>query len=524
MLNPGQILDSKYEIIKVLGQGGMGVVYLCKNNRLGNLWAIKEVNSQWRNQVDFLAEPNILKNLSHIGIIRIIDIFYENDNLYIVEDYIEGKTLREFIDANGSLSSELVKHISLQLCSILDYLHSLNPPIVYRDLKPSNIMITPSNKVVLIDFGIARIYKEGQEGDTVILGSKGYIAPEQLVNVQSNAQTDIYSLGATMYYMITGKSISLPIEPMLQENYSDHAARPLVKVIQKALAVETENRYSDVKQMMSELNAAITNEKYSKTMLMNSHKPSEGAVKTVQLENKRHSKKTNLIIIAVLACIIALSIFSVLLTGNKSSDKNAFESPEASRPVEKTESKEQTALKTTEKTKPKVQPEKETTEQDTIIKGVLHGNNPVILSSGDENGKGKGKNKKKSKDKNALYVLDPAASISNSKLAISLTRIIRVEHDVVAVLSIQNTTGAALKLDLSKTYLVNGENKVAKIRDSNPGSMLSIPQSSSKWEVKLYFKDFHFKGSSYTLRTFLNSEVNKNIYLYIAIDGEVPKD
>jgi len=118
MLNPGQILDKKYEIIKVLGRGGMGTVYLCKNNRLGNFWAVKEVNGQWKDKIDFLAEPNILKNLSHVGIIRIIDIFYENDNLYIVEDYINGKTLKEYVEISGPLLAEVIVDISQQLCSI----------------------------------------------------------------------------------------------------------------------------------------------------------------------------------------------------------------------------------------------------------------------------------------------------------------------------------------------------------------------------------------------------------------------
>ncbi|MFT5873192.1 MAG: serine/threonine protein kinase [Clostridium sp.] len=308
MLNIGQILDKKYEIIKVLGQGGMGTVYLCKNTRLGNFWAVKEVNDQWKSKIDFLAEPNILKNLSHIGIIRIIDIFHEEDNLYIVEDYIEGKTLKEHLDANGPLTTEIVADISLQLCSILSYLHSFNPPIVYRDLKPSNIMIKTNNKVVLIDFGIARTCKENQQGDTMILGSMGYIAPEQLASTQSNAQTDIYSLGVTMFFMLTGKSISMPIEFMTQENYPEHVNKRLIKVIQKASSIEPGSRYSDVKLMITELNAIMTDGEYEKTMFMNSQESVTENSKTLSLDDKKTSKRTKLIIIPVIACIIALVI------------------------------------------------------------------------------------------------------------------------------------------------------------------------------------------------------------------------
>jgi len=491
MLNPGQILDVKYEVIRVLGQGGMGTVYLCKNIRLGNLWAVKEVNSKWKNQIDFLAEPNMLKNLSHIGIVRIIDIFYEDDNLYIVEDYIEGKTLKEHANAKGPLSSELVEDISLQLCSILDYLHGFNPPIVYRDLKPSNIIIKPNNKVVLIDFGIARIYKESQEGDTVIIGSKGYIAPEQLVNIQSNTQTDIYSLGATMFFMLTGKSISLPTEIMDEKNYPEHAAKSLVKVIQKASAIEPESRYSDVKLMMSDLNAIIADGE--KTVFRNSHESAAVATKkTVFVADKKPRKKTKLII-AVFVCLIALILATFLM-------RNA-------------------TPKTAEKTGPQVEPTREVVEKDTIVNGILDIRNPIILSSGSNNVKGKGKDDKDDdKDVQLLFILNPAAAISNSKLSVSFTDIEVIDDEVViATLSIKNTADAALKLDLSKTYLINGENHSVKCYNPNSTSLLSIPKSSSKQELKLYFKKFDFEGSSYTLKTVLSSAVNKNINLYVDI-------
>lgn len=522
MLNPGQMLDIKYEVIKVLGQGGMGTVYLCKNSRLGNFWAVKEVNSKWKNQIDFLAEPNMLKNLYHIGIVRIIDIFYEDDNLYIVEDYIEGKTLKEHVNAKGPLSSELVEDISRQLCSILDYLHSFNPPIVYRDLKPSNIMIKPNNKVVLIDFGIARIYKENQEGDTTILGSKGYIAPEQLVNIQSNTQTDIYSLGVTMFFMLTGKSISLPTELMSEESYPAHAAKSLVKVIQKASAIEPESRYSNVNLMLSDLNAIIADGE--ETVFMNSHEPANeatqkrafvaakmpiiaGGEETVFMNSQKPvaeatqkrpfmaKKRIELIIIAILACVIALILYSFL-------SSNA-------------------TPKTAEKTVPMIQPTKKVVEKDTIVNGILDIKNPVILNSGSSNGKGKGKGKDKNKDVQ-LFVLNPAASISNSKLSISLTDIEIMEDEVIATLSIKNPADVALKLDLSKTYLVNGKNGSAKGYYPNSTSLLSIPQSSNEQEFKLYFNDFHFEGSPYTLKTVLSSAVDKDINLYVDINNPAP--
>ncbi|MFL0252161.1 protein kinase domain-containing protein [Clostridium neuense] len=357
MLNQGQILERKYEVIKILGQGGMGTVYLCRNNRLGNLWAVKEVNSELKNKVDFLTEPNILKKLNHTGIVRIVDIFYEDDNLYIVEDYIEGRNLKEYIDINGPLSSELVVDISLQLCGILDYLHSFKPPIVYRDLKPSNVMLTSDNKVVLIDFGIARVYKENQKGDTVILGSRGYMAPEQFMNNQSNVKTDIYSLGATMFFMLTGKSISVPIDPMSQKSYPEHTAKGLVEIIKRSLAARPENRYSSVKAIISEFNNLVDNKQYTKTILGHSNRSCTKSVKTVVIKNKKYNKRFKLIMIAALVCIIILSVFLAALLKKQSNEKKVG-IPDAPKTSVKTEPKEE--LK---KVEPKLEEEQNNQEQ-----------------------------------------------------------------------------------------------------------------------------------------------------------------
>jgi len=506
MLKTGQILDAKYEIIKVLGQGGMGTVYLCENNRLGNLWAIKEVDSQWKNKIDFLAEPNILKNLSHIGIIRIIDIFYENDNLYIVEDYIEGKTLKEHVDVNGPLSSAMVTDISLQLCSILDYLHSFNPPIVYRDLKPSNIIIRPNNKVVLIDFGIARAYKSSQEGDTMILGSMGYIAPEQLANVQSNAQTDIFSLGSTMFFMLTGKPVGISTEIMFEENRSKDGAKGLIKIIEKASAIDPKNRYSDIKQMVTELKAVIVDKEYTRTMLMNSYEASTESTKTVLLETKKPRKRTKLIIITVLACIIALVMYLAFFLNNKPLAKKPLETPNVPNIVKKTEPKE---VETKKIEPPKV------VEEYTTVNGILDMKKAVVLSSGSSKKKGKGKDKNENFP--VRFTLDPAAAIASSKLSVSLINIEIMDNYVIAILSIQNTDDPNLNLDLSKTYLVNAKKEAVEAYNPNSTRLLTIPQSSENKELKLYFKDFHFEGRSFTLKTVLSSSVNKDISLYVDI-------
>jgi len=329
------------------------------------------------------------------------------------------------------------------------------------------------------------------------LGSMGYIAPEQLVNVQSNAQTDIYSLGVTMFFMLTGKSISLPTELILDENYPKQTPKNLIKIIQKASAIETESRYCDVKVMMHELNDVLSDREHTKAMFMNSTETATAAIKTVLLENKKPSKKTKLIIIAVIVCIIVLAIFLTSIMGNKGIDKKANESVTPT---------------TAEQTTPK-----EVVEKETVVKGIIDMNNYQVISSGSDNEKGNNKEKNKGKNSNVQYTLNPSASISNSKLSISLTKIQVIDDEVIAILSILNTTDPSLKLDIDKTYFVNDENDSEKSNNKYSTSMISIPQSSSKQEFKLYFEKFDLDGKFYTLKTILSSDVNKDINLYFDV-------
>ncbi|MBM7870370.1 serine/threonine protein kinase [Clostridium pascui] len=254
MLEQGSVLDRKYEVIRIIGQGGMGSVYLCKNINLDTLWAIKEVPKEAKSNVNFLAEPNILKKLKHPGIPRIIDIFYENDNLYMVEDYIEGENLKEYVKRKGSLNTEEICKLASEMGKIVEYLHSFAPPIIHRDLKPSNIMITPEDEVVLIDFGISRVYKPGQESDTVYIGSRGYAAPEQFYGTgQSSIQTDIYALGAVIYFMLTGKAPSTALEPLYDENYDENVNVDIREIIKKAMKIKVEERYGSIEEMSKEI-------------------------------------------------------------------------------------------------------------------------------------------------------------------------------------------------------------------------------------------------------------------------------
>lgn len=219
MLENGTIIDGKYEILSKVGQGGMSIVYLALNRKANKQWAIKEVRKDGVKDFELVrqslvVETDMLKRLSHPNLPSIVDIIDEDGRFLIVMDYIEGKPLSAILKEYGPQPQSYVLEWAIQLCDVLEYLHTRKPPIIYRDMKPSNVMLKPDGTVVLIDFGTAREYKERNVADTTCLGTLGYAAPEQFGgHGQTDARTDVYCLGATLYHLLTGKS---PAEPPYQ--------------------------------------------------------------------------------------------------------------------------------------------------------------------------------------------------------------------------------------------------------------------------------------------------------------------
>lgn len=242
-----------YEIRSIIGKGGMSTVYLVEHKRLHTRWAMKVVRKD--QSFDFLAESNILKKLQHPMLPRIVDIFEDAESVCIIEDYVEGITLEALLAQQGRVEETVALHWYRDLCGVLYYLHSQVPhPIIYRDLKPSNIMLQPDGSLKLIDFGIAREYKQESSADTTYVGTKGYAAPEQFGRAQTDARTDIYSLGVTMYHLVTGKS---PYAPP----YQFVPARQLVPtlshgieyILNRCVQPEPIDRYQNVAELMMDL-------------------------------------------------------------------------------------------------------------------------------------------------------------------------------------------------------------------------------------------------------------------------------
>ncbi len=216
MLLPGTILLNRYVVRRSLGGGGMGTVYQADDGRLGGkAVALKQLTHDpaatpaERAEAErlFRDEALLLARLSHPNLPRVSDFFTEGGESYLVMDFIEGRTLQEIMDAaGGPLPEAQVLPWAGQLCDVLGYLHGQRPPVVFRDLKPANIMIDRSAEVKLIDFGIARLFTPGKRTDTLRMGTVGYAPPEQFAGQgQTDARSDIYSLGVTLHYLLTGR-------------------------------------------------------------------------------------------------------------------------------------------------------------------------------------------------------------------------------------------------------------------------------------------------------------------------------
>jgi serine/threonine protein kinase len=217
------VIANRYRILTKIGEGGFGTVYKARDQQHhGKIVAIKEINmvalsAQEKIEVTdtFNREITLLSTLKHKNLPRISNQFTDPEHWYIVMDYIEGQTLEELLarSSRRKLSVSEVVKIGVVLCDVLAYLHNQKPSIIFRDVKPGNIMYTPWDRLYLIDFGIARRYRPGQAHDTGSLGSPGYAAPEQYGRTQTTLQTDIYGLGATLQTLLTGKE---PLEIRLQ--------------------------------------------------------------------------------------------------------------------------------------------------------------------------------------------------------------------------------------------------------------------------------------------------------------------
>lgn len=270
----GRLIGGKYQVVGSIGHGGMSDVWLGRDVRLDKLWAIKEIKPNVAgpqgeaNRQAILDEASFMKRLDHPAIPRIVDILEEGQDIFVVMDYVDGRSLGELMsERRAPFAQEEVVEWGIQLCDVLGYLHALEPPVVYRDLKPSNVMLRADGLVKLIDFGIADELVGGR-GDGRIIGSPGYSAPEQVeadmhAQFPTDERADVYALGTTLYSLVTGEvprpsqredgavGLALDLRPIREVN--PELSDGLEAILARATRRRPDERYQCIWEMRFDL-------------------------------------------------------------------------------------------------------------------------------------------------------------------------------------------------------------------------------------------------------------------------------
>ena len=264
-LPPDTILQARYRILSVQGVGGMGAVYRARDLRFSaveKIIAVKEmVNAAPDPRLrrigiqNFEREANILAGLSHPAIPKIFDYFSEGNRSYLVLEFVEGQNLESLLEQRHQpFTQEEAIDWALQVCDVLAYLHSHKPPVIFRDIKPGNLMLRPDGRVMVIDFGIAKVFEHGQRG--TMIGTEGYSPPEQYRGV-AEPRGDLYALAATLHHLLTAR------DPRLEPPFTFHerpirlfnpdVAPEFEAVIMKALSYDIQDRFATVNEMAQSL-------------------------------------------------------------------------------------------------------------------------------------------------------------------------------------------------------------------------------------------------------------------------------
>jgi len=256
-LKHGDILMKRYRIKAFLGSGGMSTVYLSEDlHGEGRHYAVKESRLAPKLAHQLMIEAKTLRDLDHPHLPRVRKLMLSGDReyFYIVQDYIEGITLAKlFLKNKGMLPSSVVLEYLVQICDILDYLHT--EKIVYKDLKPGNLMVDRQGKINLVDFGIAQRYGENQAGATLRVGTIGFAAPEQYEGRATDARTDLYSFGALMFYLLSGGRQRVRCKESLHKLRPD-LPKKLHQCIERLTRVCPEERIqhaSEVRQVLEQV-------------------------------------------------------------------------------------------------------------------------------------------------------------------------------------------------------------------------------------------------------------------------------
>lgn len=260
-IREGKLIAGKYKVIQKVGTGCLTEVYLAENVATGKQWAIKVISMSSGNKEAYgqyskllSTELMILNKLKHVNIPAIADVIQDGRVLVVIMEYCDGSSLGQIINSNGPVCEDQVIEWAKQMCGVVDYLQSQKPMIIHNDIKPDNILLKQNGQIVLIDFGAAQEYTEGQTEIPMILGTPGYTAPE-LLRGKNDSRSDIFSVGATLYYLATGQSPAQPpygIYPIRQMN--PQLSLGLEYIIEKCTKLNPDERYQSAQELLADLN------------------------------------------------------------------------------------------------------------------------------------------------------------------------------------------------------------------------------------------------------------------------------
>ena len=295
-LKEKKILQERYKLLEIAGSGGFSRVYLAEDLLIPQKWAVKEFSCSHLSEKDqkeveelFKKEANILSSLNHPALPKVIDFFTENNKKYIIMEFFKGKTLEELLKSEGKgLEEQKIRKIAIKICEALNYLHSRTSPLIHRDVKPENIIITEEEEIKFIDFGIARIFNPLKKQDTLFMGTPGFASPEQFGRGQS-PRSDIYSLGATLHYLLSNHNpAENPFKFSPVTVYNPDVSKEMEELIRKAVEIEPAHRFSSVKEIISVLSGKSSLKNLPSAPWPVLH-PSEILLKNIPHENVRTS-------------------------------------------------------------------------------------------------------------------------------------------------------------------------------------------------------------------------------------------
>lgn len=255
----GKVINDRYTIQRIINSGGMGTIYEVMDQRLSSRWVLKELHAHSQDaaeqstiQQQFKKEAEILSQLSHPALPKVVDYFIEGEHEFLVEELVEGTDLLSLLEKTEEFTEDQVVSWAVQICDCLIYIHDRG--IIYRDLKPSNIIVMDNGALKLLDFGIARMYQAGKSQDTIIMGTPGFSPPEQYGTSQTDARSDIFSLGATMYFLLSRRDPAANpfVYPPLQ-SLNPKVTPRVSGIIAKAVQTNAADRHESARVFRDEL-------------------------------------------------------------------------------------------------------------------------------------------------------------------------------------------------------------------------------------------------------------------------------